>query len=193
MRLGFENRRQVYLLGGLCVAIFALAVWEFVGAAASPSGASRTAVHSTIATRGSAVFSEDPSGSDFEPHLRIGSLARSEQLDYPSKGRNIFAFVAQPPHIEAPAAPARPLATGAAAVRAPVRSAPAANDLTYLGYMKDSNDRFRAVLMHGGASLVARTGEIVFHRFKVGTIEPNSVRITDLVDASTQSVGRWEK
>lgn len=194
MRLGFENRRQLYLLIVLCTGILGLAVWELFGEAGTSAGPhSAAAARSRVAVRRDANAADDLSNSEFEAHLRISELARSEQVEYASTGRNIFAFAVEAPHIESPAAPPRPANTIAAAAPPPAPPKTPVIDLKYLGYMQDRHDRLSAVLMHGGNSLTATTGDVVFHRYEVGVIHPGSVAITDLFNANTQSIGRSEK
>src|SRR5581483_10032540 len=100
-------------------------------------------------------------------------------------GRDIFSVEAAPVPIEPALAPPRPVALPDPL---PERPKPPAIDLKYLGYTQTSDKVISAVLARGDDSLVARSGEIIFHRFKVGPIQPTNVQITDLSANNTQNI-----
>lgn len=125
-----------------------------------------------------------------EPKLHIGEIVRTERVEYSATGRNIFSIEVPPVQIEAPIAPARPVTV---APPAPEHPKPPAINIRYLGYTQGNDKIYNAILMHGDDSLMARSGDIIFHRYKVGPIQPASVQVTDLSYNTTQIIGITDK
>ena len=96
-------------------------------------------------------------------------------------GKN-FAF-------SAPIAPIRPNGSLPLAQNTPPPPPkPPAIDLRYFGYSQDDHKVLKAFFMHGDDIFMAKTGEIVEHRYKVGTIQPGSVQVTDMSYNNTQTL-----
>lgn len=186
IRLGVENQKQVYVFAGLCLLILVIAGWELRG---SFSGSAKPA-NQLRPSAVRAAFNQDMAGDSQEPRLRIVQLAHSEQMDYSATGRNIFSVESAPIHIETPIAPPRPLVSPALPPEPPK---PPSIDVKYLGYTQTNDKVFNAVLVRGDDSLMARSGEIIFHRYKVGPIQPSSVQLTDLSFNNTQTISLTEK
>jgi hypothetical protein len=130
------------------------------------------------------------SSSNIDPALHLAKLALSEAIEYQGTGRNIFsAESVQPVHIENLAAGPRPGSPGQAGPpQPPARPQPPPIDLKYFGYMQSKDKTYQAWLVHGDDIFLARTGEIVNHRYKVGTIQAGNVQVTDLGYNNTQTL-----
>jgi hypothetical protein len=196
MRLGTENKRQVYLVVALFGFIFIYGGWKLYDTLTSPStpprsiptaAAPRTA-QGTVATS-AGPEAEKLSNADIDPTLHFDKLTQSEQIRYAGTGRNIFSAQSAPVPIEAPIKSARaggPVVTVPAATQPPH---PPAIDLKYFGYTQGPDKSLQAFFTHGDDIFMARTGEIVDHRYRVGAIKPGSVQITDMAYNNTQTVG----
>lgn len=185
IRLGIENKRQVYLFVGLCLLMLVIAGSELHGAFSAPKS---TVPHRAISVQ--QAFNQDLSIRGAEPKLRLTQLSHSEQVTYSVPGRDIFSIPLAPVQIEAPVAPPRPMVLPAPP---PERPSIPAIDIKYLGYAKSGDASYKAVLVRGDDILMASSGEVIFHRFKVGSIQPASVQITDLSFANTQVIAVAEK
>ncbi len=205
LRLGTENKRQVYIVAALFAFILAYGGWQLYETLATPStpvapaaGAhpSPAQVPQTTTTTAAAGTATTATGQDaqkltnagIDPSLHLGKLAQSESVAYAGTGRNIFSADSAPIHIEAPAKSARAIAAAAAAAPPPGPPRPPAIELKYFGYSQATDKSLRAFFVHGEDIFMARTGEIVDHRYKVGAIQPGSVQVTDLGYNNTQNL-----
>jgi len=208
--LGLENKRQVYIVIVLFVGVLGGAIYElsgYFGGSSTPSPqpvASRSSTPQSSASTArpagvarNASSSQNPQGPDAEklsntgldPTVHFDRLAGSEDVEYAGTGRNIFSAESAPPQIPIALAPARN--TGVAAVTTPpvpVKPTAPPIDLKYFGYTQAKDKTIKAFFTHGDDVFMARTGEIVDHRYKVGTIQPASVQVTDLSYNNTQTL-----
>lgn len=204
LRLGTENKRQVYLVIALFAAIAVIGGYELYGSFAGPSRPStpipaQPAPSSSRSAAGasSAPTSQNAQGGEaqkltnagLDPTLHLDTLAQTEDVVYAGTGRNIFSAESAPVHIDNPAAGPRPnQPAGVAAVVPPGPPAPPPIDLKYFGYSQGKDKSLVAFFVHGDDIFVARSGEIVDHRYKVGAILPLSVEVTDLGYNNTQTL-----
>jgi len=212
LRLGAENKKQVYIVIALFAVILPIAIWEIYGMVATPSAPVRPAApvvaqvqHAAAITDSDAAASgpaassstEGPAAqrlndSDIDPSLHFDKLAESEQVEYAGTGRNIFSAESVPVRIEPPIASGRngqPNVTSGPPAP-PERPKPPAIDLKYFGYSQAKDKSLKAFFVHGDDVFMAKTGEIVDHRYQVGTIQPGSVEVTDLSYKNTQTLPR---
>jgi hypothetical protein len=124
-----------------------------------------------------------------DPALHFDKLAQSEDVEYSGSGRNIFSAESIPVPIPVPIKSARNNNTQASAPPLPPPPPkPPAIDLRYFGYSQDEHKVLKAFFMHGDDIFMAKTGDIVDHRFKIGAIHPLNVEVTDLAYNNTQVV-----
>jgi hypothetical protein len=204
--LGTENKRQVYIVVALFAIIIAGGIYElhdyFGGpstplppvAATKPAASSngRAASAGKAATGGQNAQgpeAEKLDNENLDPAVHFDKLAQSEDVEYAGTGRNIFSAESVQVNIPTPAAPARPNQPGATLPPAtPEVPRPPAIDLKYFGYTMARDKTIKAFFTHGDDVFMARTGEVVDHRYKVGAIQPGSVQITDLSYNNTQTL-----
>ncbi len=193
IRLGTENKRQVYMVAALFGIVVLIASWEIHGAFGSSSTpAPLPATHNLAKLSSTVSTTQKLRIADIEPKLQSDNLARSESVEYATTGRNIFSGESAPVKIEAPVAPARPI-PAVLNTSPPERPKPPTIDLNYLGYVLSNDKTYNALVTHGDDSFVAGTGEIIFHYYKIGTIKPSGVQVTDLRFNNTQTIAVTEK
>ena len=205
--LGTENKRQVYILIALFAIILAGGVYELhdyfggpptpappvAAAKLAPSSSGRAASAGKAATGGQntqGTEAEKLDNENIDPTIHFEKLAQSEDVEYAGTGRNIFSAESVQISIPTPVAPARPddHAKLTLPPPGPVVPQPPAIDLKYFGYTMARDKTLKAFFTHGDDVFMARTGEVVDHRYKVGVIQPGSVQITDLSYNNTQTL-----
>jgi hypothetical protein len=186
LQLGTENKKQVYTLVGLLVVILGIAAYELLGSGGSATPARPAAPAAPRAGSAGGPEAERLSNAGIDPTLHLAKLAQSEDVVYVGTGRNIFSAESAPVVIEKPVKSARQDAP--AVIPAPMAPQPPAIDLKYFGYTESKDKTLKAFLVHGEDIFMARPGDIVDRRYKVISILPGSVQVTDLSYNNTQTV-----
>jgi hypothetical protein len=196
MKTGTEDRRKVIIAIVLVAIALPVAIWELQGYFSSPSPrpAPPQALGQAARQPGPAA-AIDPEGpaaekiNTIDPTLHLDKLAQSEDIEYHGTGRNIFSPESAPVKIERQIAPPRPIPQVTVDLPPPPPQAPPI-DLKYFGYSEDKTNRgsIKAFLVHGEDIFMARSGEVIDHRYKVGVISPGSVQVTDLAYNHTQTL-----
>ena len=208
IKLGTEKKSQVYLVVALFAVIVCIGGYEIkdnfftsapthapqtvrpvaVPAVNAPANAQKATATPSVA----AQEAQKLSNAGIDPALHLDKLAQTESVEYLGTGRNIFSAESAPAPIEKLAASPRPGQPGHpgvnAAPAAPVKPTPPAIDLKYFGYTQAKDKSLQAYFVHGEDIFIARSGDVVDHRYKVGVILPGSVEITDLGYNNTQKL-----
>jgi hypothetical protein len=197
MRLGAENKKQLYTVIILFSFIFLFGGYEIYNMFSAPSARVNTPppvrnvalqTSSPGAAAAGAPEAQKLSNVGIDPTLHLAQLAREESVEYSGTGRNIFSAESAPVKIEAPLKTARDEPQVVVPQGPPPVPKPPAIDLKYFGYTQAKDKSIKAFLVHGDDIFMAKAGEIVDHRYKVGSIAPGSVQITDLAYNNTQSL-----
>jgi hypothetical protein len=202
LKLGTENKRQVYIAAGLFAVVIIGGIYEissYFGGSSTPAPKPVAVQTPTAANRPAAGVKAGAQGPDaqklsnagLDPTLHFDKLAQSEAVEYEGTGRNIFSADSAPVSIPQPIGPVRPGPGSAPSIAQngppPPPKAPPI-DLKYFGYAQSKDKSIKAFFVHGEDIFVAKTGEIVDHRYKVGTILPASVEVTDLGYNNTETL-----
>lgn len=197
MKMGTENKRQVYILIALLAVIIPLALWQLHGMFAGPSiptvrpvvtSAARTGANANRTTANTAApEAERLTNSSIDPTLHLAKLAQSEDVEYAGTGRNIFSADSAPVNIPQPLkSPRNTASVNVPHVQGPPQPPPI--DLKYFGYSETKSKAMKAFLVHGDDIFMATLGQVVDHRYKVDAITPVSIQVTDLAYNNTQTL-----
>jgi len=197
LRLGAENKRQVYVVAALFSIIVLVGGFELYQNFAGPSTPQPVAAPAAAKITPAATTAQAPAGpqaqkltnAGIDPTLHMDKLAQSEDVEYAGSGRNIFSADSAPVEIPVPVKSARNEAPKVVAPPPPPGPPKPPNiDLKYFGYTEAKNQPLKAFFSHGDDIFMATTGDVVDHRYKVGAIKPGSVEITDLSYNNTQTI-----
>ena len=188
--LGTENKRQVYIVIALAAIIVIGGGYELynsMGAPPAPAAPIRsTTARTTQRTNATGPQAQHVASNNIDPTLHFDKLAQSEDVVYSGTGRNIFSAESAPVIPQA-IAPARP--GNNANVTVPTGPpAPPAIDLKYFGYTQTHDKTMQAFLVRGDDIFLAHSGDVVDHRYKVVSIMPGAIQITDLGYNNTQTL-----
>ena len=213
MKVGTENKRNVVIAVVLFCIVAYLGISQLIGGSSKPAPVPVVARPTTLKqapppaplrgaaagpAAGAAVSGVgNPAGpeakklpnSGLDPALHLEKLAASESIEYAGNGRNIFSANSAPVEIEQAAAGPRPEEQQAAVDPGPPPvPQPPTIDLKFFGYTASKEGKREAFLLHGEDIFEAAAGEIVNHRYKVVSVDPRSIQVTDLSYNNTQTL-----
>jgi hypothetical protein len=127
--------------------------------------------------------------ASLDPTLDERAMHRTESLVYSGTGRNIFSLIYTPPvilptHVPAP----RPKPVPGPPPPPPGPPPPPPIDLKFFGTARRVNGMVQAFLLQGDNVYLASAGEIVGHKYKIISINLNSIQVEDLQNSNTQTL-----
>jgi len=197
LALGLENKRNVVLVVVLFGVLFGYGGYLIYSSFSGPSAPPPPAPTRIETPNSAAAPGKPPAGggeaqrlsnAGIDPSLHFDKLAQSEDVRYEGTGRNIFSAESVPVAIPTPLSSGRNTPNGPVVPLAPAVPKPPDIDIKYFGYEQDQDKSFRAFFVHGDDIFIARSGEIVDHRYKVGAIHPLNVEVTDLAYNNSQTL-----
>ncbi len=214
MRTGAENRKKTIAAGALgavaLVCIFIIYNSLFGGTSTppptvapinTPAHATRAAAAPTQATAqtpANAAHTSMPgvdavklasTSASLDPTLDEAAMHRTENLVYSGTGRNIFSLTYTPPPPPMPSKVPSPRPKPIVLPPAPVGPPPPPPiNLKFFGTAKRANGPLQAFLLQGDNVYLASAGEIVAHKYKIVSINLNSIQVEDLQYNNTQTL-----
>jgi len=211
MKAGAENRKKTIAAGALgavaliCIVYAYNALFGGDTAAPAPAASVKTPVRAT-SSAAPAQATQTPlnagrtsmpgvdaaklatTSASLDPTLDEAAMHRAESLVYSGTGRNIFSltYTPPPPSIPKNVPPPRPK-QAITLPPAPVGPPPPPPiNLKFFGTAKRQNGPLQAFLLQGDNVYLASTGEIVAHKYKIISINLNSIQVEDLQYNNTQ-------
>jgi len=202
LKLGAEDKKKVYIAGGLGLIVLYLVVKTIIGnfggstpapppPAVVQTPAARSTPPAATATASPGVHEATKlanNANNLDPTLHPELMAQAESLEYTGAGRNIFSLSSAPVEIPKPLASARVNQASAVPTGPPPPAPPPPIDLKFFGYSARQSGLRRAFLLKGDDVFIASEGDVVDHRYKVVKIAPTSIQVEDIPYANTQSL-----
>ena len=214
MKAGGENRKKTIAAGALgavaLVCLFIMYNALFGGNSAAPPPTVAPVNAPTHATNAAPVQATPQASANtartsmpgvdavklastsasLDPTLDEAAMHRTENLVYSGTGRNIFSLISTqpPPPIPPGVPPARPKPIPGPPPPPPGPPPPPPINLKFFGTAKRSSGPLQAFLLQGDNVYLASAGEIVAHKYRIVSINLNSIQVEDLQYNNTQTL-----
>lgn len=215
MKAGAENRKKTVTAGALgavaLVCLFIMYNSLFGGTSAAPpptvapinpsahtTSTTAAPTQTTTQALGNAAHTSIPgvdavklasTSASLDPTLDETAMHRTENLVYSGTGRNIFSLTYTPPPPPIPTGVPKPRPKPINLPPAPVGPPPPPPiNLKFFGTAKRANGPLQAFLLQGDNVYLASAGEIVAHKYRIVSINLNSIQVEDLQYNNTQTL-----
>lgn len=192
MKVGSEDRNKLIVAGSFGVLAVSYLLYTLFGGSGSSDAPPPVPVVTTVRTTPASQPATVPAHSTpsrLDPTLHPEGMLLAESLIYSGSGRNIFL----PPGVAAQQAAAinipKPIASPRYTPPTPVSTGPPPLppiELRFFGTATSRDGKRQAFFLRGEDVLIASQGDVVGRRYRVGTITPSAVEVTDLVNNNTQ-------
>jgi hypothetical protein len=128
--------------------------------------------------------------ASLDPTLDERAMLRTESLVYSGTGRNIFSLTYTPPPSAIPPGVPKPRPNPKPLPPAPPPGPPPPPpiNLKFFGTAKRASGLVQAFLLQGENVYLASAGEIVAHKYRILSINLNSIQVEDLQNNNTQTL-----
>ena len=189
MKIGAENKKQIYWLMALGAIAVILLFRMFLASSGPTPTAAPTAPNPFPAQSDAANLSPNARGKSaappLDPTLRTDLLKNSEGAEYKGTGRNIFeAQATPPPRIPQPIHPVVTPPPQIATTPPPPPPIP----LKFYGFANKPGQPKSIFLANGEDVFIGREGDIVNRRYKIVHISPSHVEIEDVLNNNRQTI-----
>jgi hypothetical protein len=191
MKIGTEDKKKLTILAvaGTVALGCAFYIYNQLAVPDVPAPAAPVAAAAPVAprSRSQAASSQAPL-TQLDPTLKMGPMLVTEALVYSGGGRNIFSATSVPVAIPTAIAPARPKVVAPVYVAPTGPPPPPPIDLKFFGTATSKNGARQAFLLHGEDVFVASAGDVVQRRYKIVTVNANSIVVEDLTNNNRQTL-----
>jgi len=201
LKVGTEDKKKVYLAGGLGLVMLILLgrfLWQNFGPSPAPAAPPPTIVSAPRTPVPSGSSEESSTASPYaRPAVKVSGLAsldptlhpeimrQAESLAYTGNGRNIFSQFSAPPVIPKPIADFRKASVNTGP---PPPPPPPPISLGFYGYAAEKTGQKQVFLLHGDDIFIASEGDVVDRRYRVVKIGTASVQVEDIPYHNTQTL-----
>ena len=193
MKIGTEDKKKLTILAVAGTVALGCAFYIYnelsvpsVPAAVAPVSAPVAAT--PLRSKPQVAAGNQAALTQLDPTLRMGPMLVTEALVYSGSGRNIFSATSVPVAIPQAVAPARPKPVVAPVYVPSGPPPPPPIDLKFFGTATSKSGARQAFLLHGEDVFVASAGDVVQRRYRIVSVNANSVVVEDLTNNNRQTL-----
>jgi hypothetical protein len=199
---GSEDRKKLIAVGAFVLIAGAVFYFEYFGGS-GPSTPAPVAVNAPTSSPGGptggsgagvgpAAKPVGTTSAALDPTLHMEAMLASESVVYAGTGRNIFSAASTPPPVAIP----KPIAQARLVAAAPTGPPPPPPGppppppimLKFFGTLAAPDGTRLAFLLHNDDVLTASAGDVVMRRYRIVSIEAQTIHVEDMQFKDTQTL-----